>query len=63
MIGFQLRVRVAELREVGRARLGVELGEQRVVARLLRQLRDLALGIVEVAEDDRVGGAGLLAGA
>ena len=34
----------------------------RVVAVLLLQLRDPALRVVEVAEDDRLGRAGLLAG-
>ena len=39
-----------------------ELAEQRVVARLGLQLRDAAVRIVQVAEHDRLGRAGLLAG-
>src|SRR3954469_9686681 len=58
----QLRVHVADGREIGGARPRVELAEQRVVALLLLELRDTARRIVDVAEDDRVSGARLLTG-
>ena len=47
---------VAHRRQVRRARPRVQLGEQRVVAHLGLQLRDAAVRIVEVAEDDGLGG-------
>src|SRR5690606_450639 len=58
----QLRVRVADLREVGRARLGVELGEHAVVQHARLQPRDDRVPVEDVAEGDRLGRAGLLAG-
>ena len=57
----QLRVDVPDRREIRRPRPRVQLAEQRVVALLGLQLRDAARRIVQVAEDDRVGRAGLLA--
>src|SRR5580765_1485005 len=57
----QLRVHVAERREIGRARPRVQLAEQRVVPDFGLQRGDAARRIVQVAEDDRVGGTGLLA--
>ena len=38
---------------------GVQLTKQIVIARLSFELRDLARGVGEVAEDDRLGWAGL----
>src|SRR5690606_20309066 len=57
-----LRVEVADLAEVARTRVRPELREQAVRAVLRAPLRDLRLGVVEIAEDDRAGGAGVLAG-
>src|SRR5512143_82068 len=57
-----LGVRVAHRREVGRARLRLQLLEQSVAARAGVQLRDPALLVVQVAEHDRLRRAGLLAG-
>ena len=58
----KLRIGVAHLRQIGRARLRVELREHGVIAVRLLQLGDPAFGIVDVAEHDRVRRAGLLAG-
>ena len=55
----QLGVRVPHRRQVGRPRPRVQLAEQRVVARLGLQLRHAAVRVVQVAEDDRLGRAGL----
>src|SRR5262245_13200968 len=56
----KLRVHVANRRQIRRPRPRVELAEQRVVALLALELRDAALGIVDVAEHDRVGRTRLL---
>ena len=58
----QLRIQVPHRRQIRRPRPRVQLGQQRVVALLGLQLRDAAVRIVQVAEDDRLGRAGLLAG-
>src|SRR5882672_1676806 len=58
----QLRVRVLDLGQVGRARPRVELAQQRVVAVLGLQLRDRARGVVDVAEHDGLRRAHGLAG-
>src|SRR5947209_5075751 len=52
---FYLRVRVPHHREVRRARPCIQLAEERVVRRLRLQLRHLAVRVVEIAEDDRLG--------
>src|SRR4051794_41156574 len=57
----QLRIHIAHCREIGRSRTRVQLAEQRVVAFLVLQLRDAARRIVEIAEDDGIGRARLLA--
>ena len=57
-----LRVRVAHGPEVARARLRLQLVEQAVVPVAGLQLRDAALGVVDVAEHDRLRRAGRLAG-
>src|SRR5207244_4877801 len=54
-----LRVGVLHRREVGGARARIELGQEGVVPRLGLERRDAALGVVQVAEHDRLGGAGL----
>src|SRR5688572_32670225 len=58
----QLGIRIADRRQVRRARARVELFEKRIVRRLLLQLRNGRLRIVHVAEYDGVGRACLLAG-
>src|SRR5688572_14360490 len=58
----QLRVGVLDRAEVGRARAGVEVFQHAVVARQRLQLRDGAPRVVDVAEHDRLRGAGLGAG-
>src|SRR5262245_21572599 len=57
--GRERGVRVAQLGEIGRARLGVQLREQRIVALLLLELHDAALLVGDVAEHDRLRGTGL----
>src|SRR3989475_9494130 len=56
-----LWVGVAHGGEVGGAGARVQLREQGVVPRLGLQPRDAALRVVDVAEDDGLAGAGLLA--
>src|SRR6185436_4141538 len=53
---------VAQLGQVAGARPGVQLLEQAVVERVGLPLRDLPVALVDVAEGDRLGRAGLLAG-
>ncbi len=55
-------VGIAHAAEIAGARAGAEVGEHAVVALVLLEDGDLALRIVQVAERDRLGGAGLLAG-
>src|SRR6185295_15064557 len=57
-----LRVRVPDRRQIGGAGPRVELGQQAVVAGLGLQQADPAPLVVDVAEDDGLGGARLLAG-
>src|SRR5205809_1100821 len=57
---LQLRIHVPHCREIGRPRTRVQLAEQRVIPLVGLQLRDAARRIVQVAEDDGVGGTGLL---
>src|SRR5262245_28997206 len=57
---LELRVHVANRTQVGRAWTRVQLAEQRVVPRLGLQPGDAARRIVQIAEDDRVGGTDLL---
>src|SRR5215210_5846893 len=59
---LELGVRVAQPGQVARARPGVELGQQGVVPRVVLGLPHVAGRVVEVAEDDRPGRAGPLAG-
>ena len=56
------RVRVAHGGQVRGARPRVEVLEQAVVARFLAQLRDAALGVVQVTEVDGLRRARALAG-
>ena len=57
------RVRIAQAcAEISRARARVQFGEHAVVQRRLLELRNAALRIVDVAEDDRFGRANLRAG-
>src|ERR1700736_1999540 len=57
-----LRVRVAQPAQVSGAGPYVEIFEQAVVAGLRFELRHAALGIVNVSEDDGLGGTRLRAG-
>src|SRR3954454_19541021 len=59
---FELGIRVPQRREIRSPRPGVEVLEEPVVALLFLDFRGLALGIVQVAEDDRVRRADGLAG-
>src|SRR4051794_19152311 len=58
----QLGIGVRESREIGGARLGVQLGEHRVVAIHFLELEHCAVLVGDIAEHDRLGGAGLCAG-
>ena len=49
-----LRVGIAQLRQIRRARARVQFREQAVVQRRGAQFRDAAAGVVDVAEDDRL---------
>ena len=55
------RIRIADPGHVEGAGLDVEIFQQVVAAVVLAQLADPAVGIVQVAKGDGVGGAGLLA--
>src|SRR5512139_2762471 len=57
-----LGVRVADVREVRRAGAGLELRQQAVAAGARPELCHPARPVVQVAEHDRAGGAGRLAG-
>src|SRR5580704_6686513 len=57
-----LRVGVAQASQVGCSGPYVQIFEQAVVARLRFELRHAALGIVDVSEDDGLGGTSLSAG-
>ena len=58
---FHLRIGITNLRQICRPRPGVEIGQQTVVARLRFQLGNAALGIVDVAEHNRIRRTRLLA--
>src|SRR6186997_3301909 len=60
--GVEFGIRIPDRREVGGARLGVQLVEQDVAARARLLLRDRGVGLVEVAEHDGLGRTHLLAG-
>jgi hypothetical protein len=62
IVGFDPPVGVADDRGVAGARAGVELARQHIIERACLAEGDGVLGIVAVAEDDRLGRAGLLAG-
>ena len=62
LLSCRAGVRVRQLREIRRPRPGVQLLEERVIERLLLQGRDLRGRVVDVAEDERLGRADLLAG-
>ena len=47
-------IRIAESRQVRRSRLRAEFADDAVVARVGLQLGDAAVGVVDVAEDDRL---------
>src|SRR5713226_2549771 len=59
---FDLRIRVSNHRKICRPRPCVELRQQGVMRRLFLQLGHLAVRIVHIAEHNRLGRAGLLAG-
>src|ERR1051325_388035 len=46
------RIRITQRRQVGRARLRVQIGQQAVVTTAALQLCDAALRVVRIAEDD-----------
>src|SRR5271167_898499 len=50
---FQLRIGVANLGQIRRPRPRVQIAQQTVVARVCLQLRNPAVGIVDIAKDDR----------
>src|SRR5579864_8507551 len=56
---LQLRIRVPQTTQIGGAGPGIQLLKQAIVSRLGLELRHAALGIVDVSERDRLGGAGL----
>src|SRR5215469_9316793 len=58
---LEFRVRVADFRQVRGPRTRVEIGQHTVVAVLRLQLRDTAIRIIDIAEDDGVRRARLLA--
>src|ERR1044071_7369627 len=55
-------IRILHRAEIGGAWLGVEFGQQLVIALLLLELRHAAFGVVHIAEDDGLGRASLGAG-
>src|SRR5579883_1077246 len=55
-----LRIRITDRREVGRPGPRVQVAEERIVERGALELRDLAIRIVDVAEDNRLGRASRL---
>ena len=59
---LEVRIRVAHLGQIGRPGLGVQLLEERVVARIGLRLHDPARLVPKISELDRRGRAGLLAG-
>ena len=59
---LEIGIRVAHLGQIGRPGLGVQLLEERVVARIGLRLHDPARSVPKIAELDGRGGAGLLAG-
>ena len=59
---LEVGIRVAHLGQIGRPGLGVQLVEERVVARIGLRLHDPARLVPKISELDRRGGAGLLAG-
>src|ERR1700690_4422246 len=61
-LSFQFRVGVANLSQIGGARPGIQVGQQPVIEIQRLELRHPAVGIVDVAKDNRIGRAGLLAG-
>src|SRR5579863_10327565 len=56
---LQLRIRIPQTTQIGGAGPGIQLLKQAIVSRLGLELRHAALGIVDVSERDRLGGAGL----
>src|SRR5215468_2264591 len=58
----EVRMGIADACEIARARAVAERGEDRVVAAVGLALAHQALRIADVAENDGLGGAGLLAG-
>src|SRR6266536_587873 len=60
LLHLERRIRIAQRRQVGRPRAGVQLAQQRIVPLLRLQPRHLAVRVVDVAEDDRAGRAGRL---
>src|SRR5690606_9022059 len=55
-------IRITDARQVGRARLSIQLLKQTVVARIFLQLRDLRVRVVDVAERDGLRRTHLLTG-
>src|SRR5215472_17023978 len=59
--GLEFRVRIPHRRNVGGARARIQLSQQLVIPLLGFELRNAAVGIIDVAEDNGFGGANLLA--
>src|ERR1035438_7277150 len=62
MLVLNLRVGVAQRRQVSGARPRVQVGQHAVIPLLGFHLRCPAVGVVDVAEDDHLGRAGVLTG-
>src|SRR3989441_2886747 len=58
---LQFRIRIAHRSEIRGARPRIQFAEERVIALLRFQLRDAALLVIGVAENDGFGRAGLFA--
>src|SRR5262245_17285481 len=59
---LEFGIRIAHLRQISRPGFGVQLVEERVVARIRLRLHDPARSVAKIAELDRRRGAGLLTG-
>src|SRR5579883_594185 len=58
---LQFRIRIAQLRQIGRMRPRVQLRQQCIVQLFVFQLRHLVSRVVHIAEHDGFGGTDLLA--
>src|ERR1700678_3435507 len=60
MLSLDLRIGVAQSSHVSSSRPRIQVGQQRVVARIGLELRDAAVLVVDIAEYDRLGGTSRL---